>query len=288
MDVIIALWKEFETPLIALLLTLPRTYAFLSSAQLVAGNTIPAVPRAAAMLALASLAVPINLDHAAAVDSYSAWFFLQFAKEYALGFLLGYLIGMIFWVVQAAGGLIDNQRGAAIATSIDPLLGEEASPLGNLFSQAFLTYIFTSGSFLLALGMLYKSYLLWPITSAIPNLTDAFPGVMLLTFDNAMRLAFVLALPIIAIMFVAEFALAIVSRFAPQIQVFVLAMPLKSILAILGLILYLAPMFHFSDQQFLRNINNAGYLLDMLKFGYRSPAPRSADPGDQRRDGSQR
>jgi type III secretion protein T len=61
--------------------------------------------------------------------------------------------------------------------------------------------------------------------------------------DSGMRLMFVLAAPIIALMFLAEFGLAIVSRFAPQIQVFILAMPIKSAIAILILIFYFSTMF---------------------------------------------
>jgi type III secretion protein T len=51
----------------------------------------------------------------------------------------------------------------------------------------------------------------------------------------------VIAAPVIAIMFFAEFALALVSRFAPQIQVFILAMPIKSALAI-GVLVIAAPI----------------------------------------------
>jgi type III secretion protein T len=49
-------------------------------------------------------------------------------------------------------------------------------------------------------------------------------------------------------MFLAEFALAMVSRFAPQVQVFVLAMPIKSMLAIFMLIFYASVMFPYSDE----------------------------------------
>jgi len=48
----------------------------------------------------------------------------------------------------------------------------------------------------------------------------------------------VLSAPLIVAMFLAEFALALVSRFAPQLQVFFLAMPIKSALAVLLLIFY--------------------------------------------------
>ena len=47
-----------------------------------------------------------------------------------------------------------------------------------------------------------------------------------------------LAAPVVIAMFLAEFSLAVISRFAPQIQVFVLAMPIKSIIAMFILVFY--------------------------------------------------
>jgi type III secretion protein T len=49
-------------------------------------------------------------------------------------------------------------------------------------------------------------------------------------------------------MFLAELSLALVSRFAPQLQVFFLAMPIKSALALLVLILYTGTLFDFIDK----------------------------------------
>lgn len=74
--------------------------------------------------------------------------------------------------------------------------------------------------------------------------------MMLEILDLGMKLAVILSAPIIAIMFLAEFALAIVSRFAPQVQVFILAMPIKSSLAIGILIFYMPLMMSYAvDQQ---------------------------------------
>jgi type III secretion protein T len=151
--------------------------------------------------------------------------------------------------VQAAGTLIDNQRGAAIASSIDPLQGHEAAPLGLLFSQAFITYFFSIGGFLIITMLLYRSYVIWPITEMIPIGTPEFPRLILGVLDLGMKLAFILAAPIIAIMFIAEFALAMVSRFAPQVQVFILAMPIKSALAMIVLLFYMPLMFSFAIDQ---------------------------------------
>ncbi|NMR95533.1 EscT/YscT/HrcT family type III secretion system export apparatus protein, partial [Vibrio parahaemolyticus] len=51
-------------------------------------------------------------------------------------------------------------------------------------------------------------------------------------------------------MFLAEFRLALISRFAPQLNVFFLAMPIKSAIASVLLIVYLGIMMDHFEVQF--------------------------------------
>jgi len=242
-------YSLFDREIVALMLTLPRIYAFMATSQLLAPTAVPRLARSAAILTLAMFALPMNLAYVDAFDRSVPSYALFFLKEYAIGLVLGYIVGWIFWAVQSAGALIDNQRGAAIAASIDPLQGHETSPVGMLFSQAFLTYVFITGAVLPIVGLLYQSYALWPATRGIPILSDQFPVLALEIADTAMRIVVIVAGPIVAIMFLAEFALAMVSRFAPQVQVFILAMPIKSALAIFILIFYFSRLLPFAADQ---------------------------------------
>ena len=242
-----ALFGAFEGWLMAFLLCLPRVYAFILSSQLLPPT---AVPRLARTVAVAVLALPLTPAVAPFADDLVGTdvgrFFAYFAKEFALGFLMGWAVVWVFWSVQAAGAFIDNQRGAAIASSIDPLQGHESSPLGLLFSQAFITYFFSVGGFLVVTGILYGSFAAWPVDRFLPIYSEAFPAYALGLLDLGMRLTVIYAAPVIAVMFLAEFALALVSRFAPQVQVFILAMPIKSGIAILLLIFYLPIMMRYA------------------------------------------
>ena len=239
----------FDREIIALILTLPRIFAFMSSSQLLSTTAVPRMARTAAIISLAVIAVPINYAHLDSFDRTAASYALYFVKEYAIGFVLGYIVGWIFWAVQSAGALIDNQRGAAIAASIDPLQGHETSPMGILFGQAFLTYVFITGAALPIIGLLYRSFVLWPATRGVPILSDEFPALALAIADNAMRIVVIIGGPVVAVMFLAEFALAMISRFAPQVQVFILAMPIKSALAIFILIFYFSRLLPYAVDQ---------------------------------------
>jgi type III secretion protein T len=275
-------FRLFEAQIIALIMTLPRIYAFLATSQLLNAASVPRMARAAAVLSLAVIVVPVNLAHVDGFDRTVTSYAVYFAKEYAIGFLLGYLVGWIFWSVQAAGALIDNQRGSAIASSIDPLQGHESSPLGILFSQAFLTYVFVTGAVLPILGLLYHSFVLWPATKALPIISSDFPVIMLALADKALRVVVILAGPIVAVMFLAEFALAMVSRFAPQMQVFILAMPIKSIIAIFILIFYFSILLPYATSQFSSLQGYAASFYSMLRTGETITAPPVKGPSGGR------
>jgi type III secretion protein T len=149
-------------------------------------------------------------------------------KEVMLGGAMGFLFGVVFWGAEAAGFFIDNHRGAAIASSINPLTGSDTAPLGIFFGQLLTVYFFVSGAFLALIGLVYDSYAIFPVLEFLPTLPPETVPFFLGVADKVMYLSIVLAGPVVIAMFIAEFALALVSRFAPQLNVFVLSMPLKS------------------------------------------------------------
>lgn len=248
-DVLTLFLRLFDREFVSLILSLPRCYAFLSSSGLLTSSTVPRPARAAVVLVLAIIPTGINLAYVDSFDRQPETYAVYVAKETAFGFILGYLVGWLFWAVQAAGALIDNQRGSAMASSIDPLQGHETSLLGIAFSQVFITYLFITGGALSIIGLLYRSFAIWPATRGLPLIDDKFPKLILGVMDYAVEFVVVVAGPIVAIMFLAEFALAMISRFAPQIQVFILAMPIKSGLAMLVLVFYFHTLLPYAAQQ---------------------------------------
>ena len=80
------------------------------------------------------------------------------SKEVFIGLLLACLICTPFWIIHAVGCIIDNQRGATISSSIDPVSGVDTSELANFFNL-FCTVIFlNTGGMVLMLETIHKSY----------------------------------------------------------------------------------------------------------------------------------
>ncbi len=161
-------------------------------------------------------------------------------KEVMIGMMIGFLATIPFWIMEAAGFVIDNQRGASMASTMNPMSGSETSPMGLLFSQSFTCIYLISGTFLILLGSLFHSYKAWPIFSFYPELNQSAVLFFMGQFDTIITLAVWLAAPIMICMFITEWGIALISRSAPQLNVFILAMPIKSAVAVAILVIYIS------------------------------------------------
>jgi type III secretion protein T len=174
------------------------------------------------------------------------------AKEVVLGILIGFIAAKLFWVAMSIGFFIDNQRGASMASTFDPMSGEQTSPLGQFLQQAIIVLFYSTGGFLVFLAAIFESYVVWPLGTFFPTFDAAFPGFLLEIVDRMMWLIVVLAAPVIVTVFVAEFGLGLVNRFAPQLNVFFLAMPVKSLIGLLVLVLYLPFLMRSLESEHVR------------------------------------
>lgn len=220
----------------------PRTLAMMSVLPIFNSAIVPGMLRLGIGAAIAAFTVPALLP-GVHIDFTSMQLIMLVVKEAFIGFALGYAMSIPFWAFEAVGFLIDNQRGASIAATLNPLTGNDSSPMGILFNQAFIVFFFICGGFQLVLGLLYDSYRLWPVYDFTPTLRPETIPLVLGQLDHMMRLTMLYAAPVVIAMFLAELGLALVSRFVPQLQVFFLAMPIKSALALFVLIIYGATLF---------------------------------------------
>ena len=150
-------------------------------------------------------------------------------KEVFIGLLIGWLTGLVFYVAVSAGTIVDNQRGASMAQTADMLSGAESSPLGSILFMSLITLFFVSGSFTHFMELFYSSYLYWPVRDLIPDFSDR--RVALYSIDSLnwmMKQTVLVAAPVLLISLTCDVSLGLINRFAQQLNVYVLSMPIKS------------------------------------------------------------
>ncbi|MBC8658965.1 SctT family type III secretion system export apparatus subunit VscT [Vibrio parahaemolyticus] len=228
-------------------LTLPRLIAcfiFLPilSKQMLGGAMI----RNGVLCSLALFIFPVVNEQTLPAETDGLWLIVILGKEVLLGMLIGFVAAIPFWAIEATGFLVDNQRGAAMASMFNPTLGSQSTPTAVLLTQTLITLFFSGGGFVAFIYALFKSYTTWPILGFFPMVTDAWVSFFYDQFQQLMWVGVLMSAPLVLAMFLAEFGLALISRFAPQLNVFFLAMPIKSAIASVLLIVYLGLMMdHF-------------------------------------------
>lgn len=163
-------------------------------------------------------------------------------KEVLLGALLGAALAVPYWTFRAAFTLVDNQRGANAAQLANPSLPADTSLLGDLSERALTVLLAQTGLFVVLFEAMAESYALWPVRSATPVLAAAstaaatafVQGLSMLLVNGLLYSA-----PVLACLLLIEFAFAMASMAAQGIPVFEIAMPVKSLAALLCIAIWL-------------------------------------------------
>jgi len=168
------------------------------------------------------------------------WLLLTLGKELLIGFILAYTASVIFWAMLSTGFLLDNQRGAGMGQITDPSSGESTSLFGSFLNQVSVYILFSSGAFVQIVLLLLASYSICPPGIEFsPVAEQAIPFFLMGQFSRLMTIAVVFSAPIVLICLLCDVSLGIINRFAPQLNVFFLSMPIKSALGLLMILLYL-------------------------------------------------
>jgi len=229
--------------LLLFVLSMVRILTVFRTAPLLGGTIIPMQALSAFGMAMTLLIFPISLATSPEGITLSWMLMLIVVKEMFIGLIIGFLLGILFWAAESLGALIDNQRGASQAVGADPLSGGQMTPYASLLFQSVAMLFFQSGAFVSFLGILIESYAVWPVLSPLPALTgEALYTLMLRQADVVMRVAVTIGAPILALCFLTDFSLGLINRFAQQLNVFVLSMPIKSAVVLFVIIAYVSTM----------------------------------------------
>lgn len=129
--------------------------------------------------------------------------------------------------------------------------------------QMFTILFVITGGLRAMIGMLYDSYKAWPISSMSMKMGSAGLVEIVLRLTNEMlALSLKIAAPFVIMMLVLEIGLGLLSRFAPQINVFFLSMPIKALILATMMLLYGMSM---SDSVRLLPIADFNGMLNMLR-----------------------
>lgn len=165
---------------------------------------------------------------------------LIIVKEFVVGITIGFIAYMAFTAIYVAGEIIDMQIGFGVVNVMDPISNIQVPITSNIyFILSMLVYIAVNGHHAL-IKALFDSYTAVPLGTAVFNASIA--DNLMAIFGSIFAIGFKIAAPIVAAILITDVALGTISRMVPQLNVFVIGMPLKILVGI-ALLMVTIPMF---------------------------------------------
>ena len=210
------------------------------------------IPSRIGLVALISLLL-LPIVGSTAIISADQWstFTYYAVQEILIGLSIGFVGAIYFSVSTLAGTLLDRQTGLALANAIDPLTDTEVPMLGNFYNILFLFLFLGVNGHHIFIRALTDSYELLPIGYTI-SMTDDLLRLMIVYFRDIMILAFILSTPVVVTSFLANVVLGIFAKTMPQINVFVVGMPLRIVIGMLTIWITMQALLPFSEGFFDR------------------------------------
>ena len=214
---------------LALLLTSTRAAAFLVLAPPFSSRAVPGPVKALLAVAISLPVLPTvggavpALETAAVVSAVLVQAFT--------GAALGFLCYLVFVAVQAAGDLIDVFGGFSMAQVFDPLTQSGNAVFGRLYQWTALTLLLVSGGYTIVLRGFLRSYRAVGLDAGLDLGTLA--SVLSGGVGQLLLAAVQIAAPLVAVLFLADVALGLLTRAAPALNAFALGPPFKILLTLM-------------------------------------------------------
>lgn len=222
------------------LLVLVRVSAFFVTVPFFSYRTIPAQVKITLALVLAwMMYYTIDVEPFA----FNGDYILLVMKEALIGLLLGLVGYIIMSAIQIAGSFIDFQMGFAIANIIDPQTGAQSPLIGQFFNMLAMLLLLAINGHHMILDGIHYSYQFLPMDQGFPHFSsDNYITFIITTFTAVFAIAFQMAAPVVATLFLVDLSLGITAKTVPQLNIFVVGFAIKIGVSFLVLFTMMAVM----------------------------------------------
>lgn len=154
-------------------------------------------------------------------------------QQVGIGVAIGFAVRLVFASVELAGEVIGLQMGLNFASFFDPASNAQVSAVARFFgNMALLLFVVINGH-LMVLMAVVKSFERFPVQdqwlSALGQMRLHELGASL--FSSALWIA----LPMVAMLLFVNLTLGIISRVAPQMNIYAVGFPVTLTVGLLGI-----------------------------------------------------
>lgn len=210
------------------LLPLFRIAALLMSMPIIGTQLVPMRVRLYLALAICLLLAP-TLPAMPPIDALSLRSIMLIAQEVLIGVMLGFTLQLFFHAFLIAGQIVSMQMGLGFASMIDPTNGVSVPVVGQFFLMLVTLLFLAMNGHLVVFEVLAESFVTLPVGEGL--LTDHY-WTLATKLGWVFGAALMLVLPAITALLVVNLAFGVMTRAAPQLNIFSIGFPLTLVLGL--------------------------------------------------------
>ena len=209
-----------------------RILAVFTAAPIFSSKAIPLRARIGLAFFIAYAAQP-SLQGQAIISLSSPEAVGAVIQQVGIGLAIGFSVRLVFAAVELAGEVVGIQMGLGFASFFNPALNSQSTAVAKFFgNMAMLLFIVTNGH-LMVLMPVIKSFEAFPVNQ---NFLQALGEMKLYTLGaDLFASGLWIALPMIGMLMFVNLALGIVSRVAPQMNIYAIGFPITLTVGLIGI-----------------------------------------------------
>lgn len=242
-----------------------RILALIATAPLLSHLAVPVRVKVGVAAFIALIVAP-TIGAVPQVTVFSADGVLILINQFLVGAALGMTMQIAFASIDAAGEFIGQQMSLGFATLYDPRQGGNAVVISRYLNTiAFLAFLVFDGH-LQMISALVQTFQNVPVSAnVLGSMTHARGWQTLATYGvSIFSTGLLLSLPVVAALLIANLALGILNRAAPQIGIFQVGFPVTMLVGFLLIQLMIPNLIPFFQRIFENGIDQMGRVAAAL------------------------
>ena len=194
----------------------------------------------------------VAIEKPGAVDASVMLYAFYAVREFVVGVIIGFIPYLMFSAIYLAGQLIDMKIGFSMVSVLDPVSNIQLPVTANFYFILCMLMFISVNAHHVTILAICRSYGFIPIGRL--NLDGDVVRALLRLFSDIFIVGFRIAAPVVFTVLLTDSALGIISKAMPQINVFMVGMPLKILVGLVIIIVTMPAMLAILGELF----NNIG------------------------------
>jgi flagellar biosynthetic protein FliR len=235
-----------------------RVSALFLAAPIFSASAVPVRLRVFMALSITALIVP-SLPPLPDIDPLGPTGILVAGQQLMIGAAMGFIVQMIFAAVVIAGQSLAMTMGLGFAMSVDPQNGVQVPVLSQLYVILATLIFLAVNAHLVLIGYLVESFTLLPIGPW--GWRSEFGLDVVLWASQMFVSALMLALPALTAVLLINIAFGVITRAAPQLNIFAVGFPVTIMAGFIFIFLTMPSVFNLLEYMFDTGLQQAFSIL---------------------------